>query len=353
MSIDNQPTAQPTTTRTPASEPVAGSLSGLTTRVRAVSKTNAFWILAALILVIVAFSIFRPNSFATPANARNITLDAASLLILACGQTFVMITAGIDLSVGSVLIFSSVVSAKIMMTMGGSDAEMPAIVAGFVVALLGGLFWGLLNGLIIAYGRVPPLIATLGTLGMALGSAQLLTNGVDVREVPIKLNDTLGNGTLFGIPWIVIVAAVVIVIAGLALGFTRFGRYTHAIGSNLEASRRAGIDVSAHLLKVYGLAGLLAGLAGFLNVARFATTTIAGHTTDNLSAIAGTVIGGTSPFGGVGTMFGTVIGVFIPAVLQNGFVVAGVQPFWQTVAVGAVLVIAVYFDLKRRAKTSK
>jgi len=337
---------------TPSSAARDSSTSPLA-QLRSITRANTFWILAALLLIIVAFSIVRPYSFPTPDNARNITLDAASLLILACGQTFVMITAGIDLSVGSVLIFSSVVSAKVMVALGGSDAGAPTIAAGFVAALLGGLLWGLLNGVMIAYGNLPPLIATLGTLGMALGSAQLLTSGVDVREVPTRLNDTVGNGTILGIPVIVLIAIAVVIVAALLLRFTRSGRFTYAIGSNVEGCRRAGINVGAHLLKIYGLAGLLAGLAGFLNVARFATTTLAGHTTDNLSAIAATVIGGTSPFGGVGTIFGTVIGVFIPAVLQNGFVVAGVEPFWQTVAVGAVLVIAVYFDLKRRTRTSK
>jgi ribose transport system permease protein len=326
-------------------------------RIRSAAMTfrsnSTFWIFVALILLIIGFSIAEPEGFATTPNVRNITLDAASLLILACGQTFVMLTAGIDLSVGSVLIFASVVSAQVMLVMGGASAGWLAIVIGFVVAVTSGLVWGLLNGAIIAFGRVPPLIMTLGSLGMALGAAQLLTGGVDVREVPTLLNDTIGNGRLLGIPWIVIVAVVIVIIAGLFLAYTRFGRYTRAIGSNAEAARRAGINVNTHLIKVYSLAGAVAGLAGFLNVARFATTTIAGHTTDNLNAIASVVIGGTSPFGGVGSMLGTVIGVFIPSVLQNGFVVAGVEPFWQTVAVGAVLVAVVYFDLKRRRSRTR
>jgi len=357
MTTDQQSTVDRSGSREPATVTHEQRRGAIGTRVAysltALRSANTVWILTALIAIIIMFSLVRPDSFASPANARNIALDAASLLILACGQTFVMITAGIDLSVGSVLIFASVVSAKVMLAMGGSNAGLSAIIAGFIVAVAGGLVWGLVNGAIISFGKVPPLIATLGTLGMALGCAQLLTNGVDVREVPSVLNDTLGNGTVAGIPWIVIVAAIVVTIAGLVLSYTRFGRYTFAIGSNIEASRRSGIDVRAHLLKVYALTGALGGLAGFLNVARFATTTIAGHTTDNLNAIAGVVIGGTSPFGGVGTIVGTVIGVFIPAVLQNGFVVSGVQPFWQTVAVGVVLIVAVYFDIKRRARTSK
>jgi ribose transport system permease protein len=153
---------------------------------------------------------------------------------------------------------------------------------------------------------------------------------------------------VLGIPYLVLVALAVAIVLGIVLAQTRFGRYTYAIGSNEEGARRAGVAVDRHLIKVYALAGTLSGLAGFLSLARFATTTIGGHSTDNLQAIAAIVIGGTSLFGGVGTMLGTVFGVFIPAVLQNGFVIVGLQPFWQQVAVGAVLIIAVYLDQLRR-----
>jgi ribose transport system permease protein len=140
----------------------------------------------------------------------------------------------------------------------------------------------------------------------------------------------------------------VALVFGVILRMTRFGRYTYAVGSNAEAPRRAGIHVDRHLVKIYALAGTLAGLAGFLSLARFSTTTLGGHSTDNLNAIAAVVLGGTSLFGGIGTIGGTVVGVFIPAVLQNGFVITGVQPFWQQVAVGAVLIAAVYLDQLRR-----
>jgi ribose transport system permease protein len=163
---------------------------------------------------------------------------------------------------------------------------------------------------------------------------------------------TVGIGRLFGqIPYLVLIAAGVTIVGGILLHLTRFGRYTYAIGSNAEASRRAGIDVSGHLIKVYALSGLLAGLAGYVLLARFTTTTIEGHGTDNLQAIAAVVIGGTSLFGGRGAVFGTVVGVFIPAILRNGFIILGIRPFWQQVAVGAVLILAVYVDqLKRRAR---
>ena len=186
---------------------------------------------------------------------------------------------------------------------------------------------------------------------MALGSALLITGGVDQRDVPFRLIDTIGSGRAFGeIPYLVLIAAAVALVFGIILAATRFGRYTYAIGSNEEAVRRSGVNVDAHLIKVYAIGGTLAGLAGFMSLARFGTTTIGGHSTDNLDAIAAVVIGGTSLFGGIGTIVGTVVGVFIPSVLRNGFVIVGVQPFWQQVAVGAVLIVAVYLDQLRRAR---
>jgi ribose transport system permease protein len=319
------------------------------TRWQLIIGNSTVWIFAILILIVVGFTAYEPTAFPTVPNFRNIATDASVLLILAVGETFVIITAGIDLSVGSVLLFAGVVSAKVMESIGGDSTGV--ILVGLVVALAGGLVWGLFNGLVITKMKVPPLIVTLGTLGMALGAALLLTGGVDVRSVPNNLVLTVGIGRVGGVPYLVLIAGGVAIVFGLILWITRFGRWTYGIGSNAEAARRAGINVDRHLIKVYALAGLLAGLAGFLNLARFSTTTVGGHATDNLNAIAAVVIGGTSLFGGVGAIAGTVVGVFIPAVLSNGFNVIGVQPFWQDVAVGAVLILAVYLDqLRRRAK---
>jgi ribose transport system permease protein len=145
-----------------------------------------------------------------------------------------------------------------------------------------------------------------------------------------------------------VIAVGVAIVFGVVLAATRFGRHTYAIGSNEEAARRAGINVDRHLIAVYGIAGLLAGLAGYMSLARFSTTTISGHSTDNLQAIAAVVLGGTSLFGGIGTVLGSVVGGFIPVVLENGFVITGVEPFWRDVAVGAVLIAAVYLDQLRR-----
>jgi ribose transport system permease protein len=185
---------------------------------------------------------------------------------------------------------------------------------------------------------------------MALGLAQILTGGVDIREVPAVLTTTIGYGNVFGtIPTISVIALVIVVIGGIVLHFTRFGLHTYAVGSSELASRRVGVKVDRHLIAVYTLSGGLAGIAGILSLSQFSTTAIAGQSQTNLNVIAAVVIGGTSLFGGVGTIVGTVVGLFIPAVLQNGFVITGVPPFWQQVAVGAVLITAVYVDQVRRS----
>jgi ribose transport system permease protein len=336
-------------TTAPADEPeldddVEGRPAPFWQRLVAGSSTWIGLILLALILV---FSILEYDSFVSTANARNIATDAAVLLVLATGMTYVIITAGIDLSVGGVLVFSGVVSAKAMHAAGGDNWGV--IFLGLGVALAGGLGWGLINGFLVAKAKIPAFIVTLGTLGMSLGAALVISGGVDEREVPFKLITTIGTGRAFDqVPYLVLIAFAVAIVFGVILAATRFGRYTYAVGSNEEAARRAGIPVDRHLLKIYALAGTLAGLAGFLSLARFSTTTLGGHDTDNLQAIAAVVIGGTSLFGGIGTMLGTLFGVFIPAVLQNGFVIIGVNPFWQSIAVGAVLIAAVYLDQLRR-----
>lgn len=315
-------------------------------------KVQASQIFLVLLVVVIVFSILAPESFAQASNLRLVVQNASILAVLGVGMTFVIITSGIDLSIGSVLVFSGVVSALTMRAIGG-DGWGTALV-GLVVAIVVGILWGVFNGVLIAKAKVPPLIVTLGTLGMALGLAQILTGGIDVREVPSALTTTIGYGNILGsIPVISVIALVVVVIGAFVLHYTKFGLYTYAVGSSEEAARRVGVKVDRHLIRVYAISGGLAGLAGLLSLAQFSTTAIGGQSQTNLNVIAAVVIGGTSIFGGYGTIFGTVVGLFIPAVLQNGFVITGVQPFWQQVAVGAVLVAAVYVDQVRRSSTAR
>lgn len=309
-------------------------------------RSDTFRLFLALVALIVVFSVLRIHAFPTWSNALNILADSAVLLVLATGGTFVILTGGIDLSVGGVLVFSGVVSAQVMAKIGNGSAG--NLLLGLLVALVAGTAWGLVNGFFVAKARIPALIVTLATTGASLGVSLLITNGVDVRNVPFGLVKSVGSGKLLGIPVLVLIAALVALVAGIVLAQTKFGRHTYAIGSNAEALRRTGVNTAVHLLRVYAIAGLLSGLAGYLTVARFATTTIGGHTLDNLNAITAVVIGGASLFGGRGLIIGTVIGVFIPTVLQNGFVVLGISPYWQQVAVGAVLLGAVYLDQMRR-----
>jgi ribose transport system permease protein len=266
-------------------------------------------------------------------------------------MTFVIITSGIDLSIGSVLVFSSVVAAKVMESMGGEGWGVAVV--GILCASASGVLWGAVNGWLVARAKIPPLIVTLGTLSIALGLAQVITGGLDVRAVPAALTDSIGYGKFAGVPALSLIALVVVVVGAVVLHKTRFGRYTYAIGSNEEAARRVGVKVSGHLIKVYAMTGFLAGFAGLLSLAQFGTTTIAGQSLTNLNVIAAVVIGGTSIFGGEGSIFGTVVGLFIPAVLLSGFTILGVTPFWQTVAVGSVLIAAVYVDQSRRAAASR
>jgi ribose transport system permease protein len=306
-------------------------------------QTGAVGIVLAILIVI--FGLENSGAFLTLGNLRVISLDAMSTMLLAVGMTYLIISGGIDLSVGAVVVFASVISAKVM---GGLPNTWGAVVLGLLAALGAGMAWGLVNGLLIAKGRLSALIVTLGTLGAANGLSDILTHGQDLTSFPAKLTTTLGVGRFIGIPYLLWITGIVTIVAGVALAKTRFGAHTYAIGANEEAARRAGIRVDRHRLVLYALTGALAGLTAFLLNAYFGTTTISGHTTDNLQAITAVLLGGVSLFGGTGTMIGCVIGVFIPAVLTNGFTIIGVQSFWQEVAVGAVLIGAVSLDRLRR-----
>jgi ribose transport system permease protein len=305
------------------------------------------WILGVLLVIVAFFSVAAGGKFLSTSNFSLISQNIAVWAVIGVGMTFVIITSGIDLSVGSVLVFASVVSAKVMESVGGDGWGVVGL--GIVAALVTGVAWGVLNGFLVAKAKIPPLIVTLGTLSVALGLAQVITGGIDIRSVPAALTDFNTYIKILGIPALPFVALVILIIGGVILHKTKFGRYTYAIGSNEIGARRVGIGVDRHLISVYALSGLMAGLGATLSLAQFGTTTIAGQSLTNLNVIAAVVIGGTSIFGGEGSIFGTLVGLFIPAVLQAGFVIIGVEPFWQAVAVGSVLVAAVYVDQSRRA----
>lgn len=301
-----------------------------------------------LVLLIAAIGIIAP-SFLSKASWLATSQAATVITLLAIGQTFVIIAGGIDLSVGAVLACSAMVGAVTMRQLVGAGAD-PAltIAVGFAVSLATGTLMGLINGLVITKLKITPFIVTLGMLGVGTGTTNLLSGGTEVVGLPAELG-AIGNTGLLG-GWLtvpVLVTGAVAVIAALALARTRFGMRTYAIGSNNGAARRAGIGVDAHLVRVYMLSGLLASIAGILLVTRFVgASPLAGQGAE-LSAIAAAVIGGASLTGGRGSIVGTLVGGAITAVLQIGLILAGVQSFWQTVAIGIVIVLAVYGDQLR------
>ena len=323
------------------------------------SRNFIYLILAAIILAFALVS--QPGTFLSFNNFRNILLDAASLSLLAVGMTFIIVARQIDLSVGAVLIFSSVVGSLVCVNLAGTPQEVaaatypnliPALVAGALAAIASGALWGAVNGLLVAHAKIPSFVVTLGTLAAALGLAQIISGGVNVRYVPIEVQSWFGGRSVWGLPMIVWLAGIVALVLGLTLGLTRFGRHVYAMGSDEEATRRVGINTPRLTIWIFVLMGTLAGLAAIVDVARFTTTSIGGHTTDNLAAIAAVVIGGGSLFGGRGTVTGTLAGVFIPVVLQNGFIINAVQPFWQSVVIGVLLIVAVGLDQAQRSRSS-
>jgi len=332
----------------PAPEPAAQTPPGPGRALKVALSSSPFYMGLVLVALVAFFSFLHPGTFASSFNIRNIFLDASVLLILAVGTTYIMIAGGFDLSIGSVLVFSGVAAAQVMLRVGSTDS-LGTVALGFAVALLCGAAWGVFNGLCITRLRVSALISTLGSMGAALGGAYLLSDGSDIRTVPNALI-ALGHGSIGGVPWLVVITAIMALAGGIVLHMTRFGRHTFLVGSNPEAARRAGINVSGHLLKLYALSGLLAGFAAMLSLGRFSTTTLEGHANDPLEAITAVVLGGTALTGGRGSVIGTVVGVFIPAVLANGFIIMGIQPFWQMVVIGFVVIAAVYADQIKRGK---
>jgi ribose transport system permease protein len=338
----------------------------LPARQRLLSQISRSFTPIILLIIVAIFGLLQGTLFFNLRNFNLIAIDSAELVVLSVGMTFVIITAGIDLSIGSVLILSSVVAAKVMIALSGSTQDIAAfrfpneqvgIPVGLAAGVVTGLVCGVINGALITKLQMPAFIVTLGMLGIALGLGQLLSGGTSVPNVPPDVQTAIGVREYIGfdvagqhiqIILPMIIAYGIAGVAAIVLNRTRFGRYTYAIGSNAAAARRAGIDVDRHLIKVYALSGFLAGVAGAMDLMRFGTASVGTHQADNLAAISAAVIGGTSLFGGIGTIGGSVVGAFIPAVLLNGLVIAHVPNFWQNVAIGVVLIVAVFLDQQRR-----
>lgn len=295
--------------------------------------------LSALLLLVIVLTLASPH-FLTLSNLANVTRQLAVLVIVSVGMTFVIISGGIDLSVGSVLALAGVV-------LGGLVARyeftLPVAMLG---AMIAGTLAGGLNGFLIGYARIPPFITTLGMYSAARGLALVYTNGlsISVRNPNLRF---VAEGSLLGLPVPLLVAASVTGLGMYVLGRTVVGRYTYAIGGNEEAARLSGIDVRRLKLIIYGLGGLCAGIGSIIWTARIGSGQPIAGTFLELDAIAAVVIGGTSLSGGKGNLLGTVVGALIIGFIRNGLNLLNINAFWQMVVIGSVIVLAVFIDRLR------
>lgn len=296
-----------------------------------------------LIVLFVALTIATPH-FLTGINLASVARQTAVINLMALGMTLVIITGGIDLSVGSTLALAGLFGTMAI------KAGQPIPVAIFI-GIFAGCGCGLLNGLMITGLRVNSFIVTLGTLEAYRGIALVVSKGLPVHEIPDAFS-YLGDGTLLGIPFSLWVLAACAVVMHVVLEHTKLGRYAFAIGSNSAAAYYAGVPIRFHLTAVYAIAGMLAGLAGMVEASRLMTGQPTAGQGYELQAIAAVVIGGGSLQGGEGSVVGTLIGAFIIGLLSNGSDLLGINPYWQQVIIGGVIIAAVAFDEFRKRKLS-
>jgi ribose transport system permease protein len=304
------------------------------------------WLFLAILLV--TFEIWARLTYGgtfvfNPMNVKSIALFTVTPLLLGLGQTFVIISGGIDLSVGFTMGLSAVVTAHVYNWAGQFGQPwislVMAVVAGFAIAVVPGL----INGLLIADLHVPPFIGTLGMYGVARGVAFLLAKGT---TVPVQggLLGKIGNGDTLWVPNLVLLTIAIILGMHYLLSQTRYGQHIYAVGGNVNAALRAGINVRKNTIALYVLSALTAACAGIFYTAKFSAGAAQAGEPVLLDSIAAVVIGGASLFGGSGTIVGTIIGALIVAVIQYGLVFVNVEPFWQFVAVGVVIIISVLVD---------
>ncbi|MHA7679265.1 ABC transporter permease subunit [Cupriavidus sp. PET2-C1] len=319
----------------------AATLGRLTTQ----ERLRALGMLPVLVLLCIGFSVLTEN-FAGWQNLSIIAQQASINMVLAAGMTFVILTGGIDLSVGSILSISAVVAMLVSLMPQLGMLSVPA-------ALLCGLLFGIVNGALVAFMKLPPFIVTLGTLTAVRGLARLVGNDSTIYNPDIGFA-FIGNGEVLGVPWLVIIAFAVVAVSWFVLRRTVLGLQIYAVGGNAEAARLSGIKVWVVLLFVYAVSGLLSGLGGVMSASRlYAANGLQLGQSYELDAIAAVILGGTSFVGGTGSIVGTLVGALIIAVLSNGLVLLGVSDIWQYIIKGLVIIGAVALDRYRRKGSAR
>jgi ribose transport system permease protein len=308
-----------------------------------IRKLQKFLPFLSLIILFVALSVASPY-FLTANNLASVVRQTAVFNTMALGMTIVIITGGIDLSVGSILGLAGLGGAMAL------EAGYPVAV-GVLAGVLIGTACGFLNGLLITRLAIPPFVVTLGTLGVYRGMALIFSNGLPVHKIPQAFS-FLGEGNLLGVPFVLWMLVICAVAMHLVLEHTRLGRYAFAIGSNRVASVYAGIPVDFHVTAVYAIGGALSGLAGMIEASRLMTGQPTAGQGYELQAIAAVVIGGGSLNGGEGSVVGTLIGAFIMGLLSNGADLLNISNYWQQIIIGSVIILAVTLDEVRKRRSA-
>jgi Ribose/xylose/arabinose/galactoside ABC-type transport systems, permease components len=301
-----------------------------------------FGLVFVIILIVVTMAIVKPV-FLSPNNLLNVLRQVSTNGILAVGMTFVILTGGIDLSVGSIIAVTSVICGSILAVGGGTTA---AIVAGVAIAVA----FGIVNGYLIAYVGFQPFIATLATTTIARGFAMVYSDGKPYSILePSFLN--IGQGYLLGIPIPIIVLVIVCILGSVTLQLTTFGRYVFAIGGNKNAAKLSGVSTRKVEMMVYIISGLCCGIVGLILSARISSGQPNAAEGFELDAIAATAIGGTSMAGGLGGLRGTIFGFIIIGLISNSLNLINVNSFWQQIVKGIIILLAVLLDMKTRGKS--
>jgi len=315
---------------------------------------SKYGIALILVFMVILMTILKPESFPTGKNILNILNQSAIVGIMALGMTLVIISKGIDLSVGSVLAVAGTVAASLAQTREASIqvfenlGPQPIIIPILAAVAVGALF-GAISGSLIAFTGIPAFISTLGMMTVARGVVFLYTQGQPVS----KLSDGIlffGSNVFKVIPVPVIVYGIMIIITAVLLGYTRFGKSVYAIGGNINAAEVSGIKVKRNIVLIYIYAGVTAALASILFTGRVASVHPGAASGYELTVIAATTIGGTSHSGGIGTIWGAVVGTLILSVLTNGFTLLSIDPYWQQIVQGMIIVGAVVLDMRKNAK---
>lgn len=332
-------------------ETTAATPTAATPRWRTLLSNQQFILLIVLLAMIALFSAINPIFFSSSV-AANVLADWGPIVLLALGQTFVVISGGIDLSVGAITGFAGVVAAYQMRAMtDAGQGEWVTLIVGTFICMAVGVGVGLLNAALINWARLVPFIATLATLGAAGGMSIVLTGGGPIGGGP-------SNAIALSVPWLgpfstpILIVIGITILCWLFLHLARFGRYTYAIGSNTFAARAAGINVKRHIVKVYALSGLLSGLAGMFFYLRLGSGSPTSGSGAELSAIAAVVIGGAALTGGVGRITGTVLGSLILATVTSGLIIIGVQPNWKQVVVAVLIAVAATLQALRKSEAT-